>query len=223
MKKDYNKNFENTARELGWNCNHAQANPHLIIFSYPISDEMTYSFTIKDDEEMLANICYQCGSFDADLYVINQQCLPESRQKVIRTAEMISEEAQTIALKLKYLQEALEDVANDFLVDHLLQTAVNHGWNHDFIGNDMIELGQYTPAGEDFSIVVNRHTPVQDASAACFDFDEEDHVFMWLQAKRNGINGVPDLHTLVEDADAIHEMLLELRNAMEAAETEFYA
>lgn len=51
-------------------------------------------------------------------------------------------------------------------------------------------------------------------------FDTERHVHELLDAKDNGFRGVPSLKTLVEDADAIQEMLEELADAMEAVEEE---
>lgn len=172
---------------------------------------------------MLANICDRCGGFDADLYIIEQQCSLGSCQKAHKNAETISEEAQTIALKLEELHETLEDTAHDFLVDHLLQAVEDHGWNYAHIGNDMIELRRYTPAGEDFSIAVSRNDAVCDVFSRCINFDEEDHVSMWLQGKQAGVNGVPDWDTLVVDANEIHNMLWELYNVLEVAKTEFYA
>ena len=107
MKKEYNENLQNRARELGWTCHHAQANPSLIIFSYLIDNETTYSFTIRDDEEMLTSICDQCSGFDADLYILEQQCLPVSCQKASINDETISKEDQPIALKLEYLNNSM--------------------------------------------------------------------------------------------------------------------
>lgn len=38
------------------------------------------------------------------------------------------------------------------------------------------------------------------------NFDIEEHVMMWLEAKKNGMQGVPDVATLVEDAQKIEKM-----------------
>ncbi len=64
-----------------------------------------------------------------------------------------------------------------------------------------------TDAGEDFSFSANQFNLIDDIINVANDFDINDHVYMWLDAKRNGVSGVPDVVTLVEDAKAIQEML----------------
>lgn len=46
-------------------------------------------------------------------------------------------------------------------------------------------------------------------------FDTEEHVHNLLDAKENGVSGIPSLKELVEDADAIQGMLEELADALE--------
>ena len=38
-------------------------------------------------------------------------------------------------------------------------------------------------------------------------FDIDDHIEMWVEAKKNGVSGVPPTRTLVADAEAIDDML----------------
>jgi len=75
------------------------------------------------------------------------------------------------------------------------------------------DISFYTDAGEDF------HTSVHAADAEDFahamydaymDFDPEEHVTMWLNAKESGTSGVPDVITLVHDAEAIEKWLEQL-------------
>ena len=49
------------------------------------------------------------------------------------------------------------------------------------------------------------------------DFDVDDHIEMWIEARHNGVQGVPNTRTLVEDAEAIQDMLDELAEALSAA------
>ena len=82
------------------------------------------------------------------------------------------------------------------------------------------ELGQYSPAGEDFyiSFTTDLDDPYdveREVRAWHCGFDPEEHAAMWLEARiRNSCAGVPDMFTLVHDAEAIDEMLDELSDAV---------
>lgn len=72
------------------------------------------------------------------------------------------------------------------------------------------EVGQYSPAGEDFFFCFEHNNDVETAIAEikryAYDFDINEHVEMWVMA-RHSVSGVPDVVTLVEDAKAIQDML----------------
>ena len=75
------------------------------------------------------------------------------------------------------------------------------------------EFEKYSPAGEDFcfSIIAKNLAELKGELQYYYEnFDREDHVYELLEAKRNGFRGVPDLDTLVEDSQAIEDMLEEL-------------
>lgn len=83
----------------------------------------------------------------------------------------------------------------------------------------LVEFRQYSPAGEDFSFYVfyDALTDLAHELYTCWqDFDVDEHVKMWLDAKQNGVGGVPDVVTLVEDAKEIESMLEELYDAVKA-------
>lgn len=80
-----------------------------------------------------------------------------------------------------------------------------------------LELERYSPAGEDFIFTAGGTTPneiIGDIIDYARNFDTEDHITEMLIAKRNGLAGVPDVQTLVEDADEIAFMLCELSGAL---------
>lgn len=83
----------------------------------------------------------------------------------------------------------------------------------------LVEFSKYSPAGEDFSFYVF-YDALTDLAHELYtywqDFDVEEHVKMWLDAKQNGVGGVPDVVTLVEDAKEIESMLEELHDAVSA-------
>ena len=99
----------------------------------------------------------------------------------------------------------------------LCEAAEALGWSWGE-SDGMVELEMWSPAGEDFFFAVPRDDVVNGVREFSRTFDTEEHVSELLEAKRNGFAGVPDMKTLVEDADAIREMLGDLADAMEEAE-----
>ena len=79
-----------------------------------------------------------------------------------------------------------------------------------------VELEKYSPAGEDFIITVNAEDFVREVERYADDFDVDDHIAMWIEAKKNGTAGVPSTRELVHDAEDIQEMLNELAEALTA-------
>lgn len=78
-----------------------------------------------------------------------------------------------------------------------------------------VELEKYSPEGEDFSMIIDFETenPVdsflKDLKNYYEDFDPDEHAEMWIEGR--GQNGVPDsIRALIDDADAIKEMIFEL-------------
>lgn len=91
-------------------------------------------------------------------------------------------------------------------------------WNVTVYGEDVL-LKKASPAGEDFSISVSPDNLPDGVRTAAENFDVDDHVHMLLDAKRSGLSGVPDVRTLVDDAEAIQEMLEELATALECTDS----
>lgn len=84
------------------------------------------------------------------------------------------------------------------------------GWNV-YCGDDgWVELSQFSSAGEDFSFTVSENNLIEDVKDYAESFDSEEHAAMWYVAGKRGVRDVPSLHTLVEDADEIQEMLNDL-------------
>lgn len=92
------------------------------------------------------------------------------------------------------------------------------GWNVTVYEDD-VELRKTSPAGENFSISISSDSLPDSVRGAAENFDIDDHVYMMLDAKRSGLSGVPDVRTLVDDAEAIQEMLDELADALERADS----
>ena len=86
------------------------------------------------------------------------------------------------------------------------------GWSARQDG-DTVELENYSPAGEDLIVTLfldGEETIPKQLYNLYDDFDEEEHVTMWLEAKQSGTRGVPCLWTLVKDAEQITKMYQQL-------------
>lgn len=90
------------------------------------------------------------------------------------------------------------------------------GWDVT-VGNDgTVELEKYSPADEDFIFTVHMSNFVKEVEEYADDFDIDDHIAMWIEAKNNGTAGIPSTRELVHNAEAIKEMLNELAEALTA-------
>lgn len=71
-----------------------------------------------------------------------------------------------------------------------------------------VDLEWFTWAGEDFLVSLNGDDiPDEFYDYAFHEFDPEEHVSEWLDAKRSGVGGVPSLFTLVDDAEDIESFM----------------
>lgn len=85
----------------------------------------------------------------------------------------------------------------------------NLDWSiHEY--KDDVELEKYSPAGEDFFFCVDKKDFIKNVIEYAEDFDADDHAEMWVEC-RHTVSGVPQsIRTLIDDADDIKKMLLEL-------------
>lgn len=99
--------------------------------------------------------------------------------------------------------------------------AYDLGWDmtiydtHD--GQDEIEFESYSPLGE--NLILNFTVSDEDELALAVrdyydNFDIDEHVELWVEAKLSGANGIPRITDLVHDADEIDKMLDELAEAL---------
>ena len=96
-----------------------------------------------------------------------------------------------------------------------------NGWEVTKEHNELL-IRQETPAGEDFSFCVSDAYDPMEVFRYAEDFDAEEHCIMWLNAKWNGVSGVPDLFDLVDDARELQMMLDTLANDLIITERDEY-
>lgn len=89
----------------------------------------------------------------------------------------------------------------------------NHISIHEYQNSEDIEyeLEFHSNAGEDCIFTVSKEDFVTDLYHLSEEFDPEEHVEMWVEAKQNNsTTGIPDVFTLVEDAKWIQSFLKEI-------------
>jgi len=100
-----------------------------------------------------------------------------------------------------------------------LEVLENHGWAvSSYTDDGRIELEKYSPAGEDFSICVGVENLPAEVREYAASFDIDEHIEMWIEARKNGVSGVPSTRELVHDAEDIDKMLQEIAAALSRAE-----
>lgn len=107
---------------------------------------------------------------------------------------------------------------SDTTIDKLIDAIEEEGWNiYDCsFGDNEWEINKYSPAGEDFSFIINHegnaNIAIRKIKEYAEDFDIDEHVEMWIEARHNNVKGVPSASILVKDAIQIQEMLDKLAN-----------
>ena len=108
------------------------------------------------------------------------------------------------------------------LMDALIDAAELLDWSV-HIYDDYIEFEKYSPAGEDFIFTITGNDEarvVEQVREYAYDFDPDEHAEMWVESR--GKRGVPDsIRTLIDDADAIKEMVSELADALRKADEQY--
>lgn len=105
------------------------------------------------------------------------------------------------------------------LEEKYLDVLEKHEWRVcGYTDDGRVELEKYSPAGEDFIICLNVENFPEAVAEYSADFDVDDHIERWIEARRNGVGGVPPTRELVTDAEAIAEMLRELTGALAESE-----
>lgn len=77
-----------------------------------------------------------------------------------------------------------------------------------------VEIEKYSPAGEDFSVCAEVENFPEAVMEYYMDFDVDEHIEMWVEARRNGVSGIPSVRRLAVDAEEINKMLEELAIAL---------
>ena len=102
-------------------------------------------------------------------------------------------------------------------ITKIKEIAERLGWRVGEYDDGTVDFSKYSPAGEDFSFTVNAKEAEKEIYEFYNDFDVDEHVEMWIEARKSGTPGVPSTRELVEDAEDIYKMLKELASAVISA------
>lgn len=101
------------------------------------------------------------------------------------------------------------------LYEKYLTILESHDWSvSSYTDDGTVELEKYSPAGEDFLMCVDVDNFPESVAKYAADFDIDEHIEMWIEAKHNGVSGVPSVRELVHDAEDIDKMLQEIASAL---------
>ena len=101
---------------------------------------------------------------------------------------------------------------NETYFDELKKVVEPLGWHLTLLNDNDVEIGNYSPAGEDITFSLSGDSSyAKQIIDYAEDFDEDEHVKMWINS---GASGVPSIKELVEDAEEIQKMLNELADAV---------
>lgn len=101
------------------------------------------------------------------------------------------------------------------LSDRHIAILENRNWYVSCYTNDgRVEIETTSPAGEDFIICVDVENFAESVAEYAANFDIDEHIEMWIEARNNGVRGVPSTRELVHDAEDIDAILQELADAL---------
>lgn len=123
------------------------------------------------------------------------------------------DEKSIYGVTVRYFYDEAEDSVS------IEEVAAELGWAVAFNDNDKtVIFSNCSPKGEDleYEIEYDELADIYDEMlCVAEDFDEDEHVAMWVDANRSGTGGVPTVAELVEDAAEIRKMLWDLTNKLE--------
>ena len=136
---------------------------------------------------------------------------------ILDSDDILAMEDDSIGIRTNEGINFLEEYSENTEIPQWFVDAVEElDWSCKDSGSDVV-LENWSPAGEDLIIYAEK----SDLVGSLFDnyqyFDKGEHIKTLLDAKANGFAGVPDIDTLVEDADDILLMYKELADKVAEA------
>ena len=136
---------------------------------------------------------------------------------ILDSEDILAMEDDSIEVRTNEGINFLEEYIEDSEIPQWFVDAVEElDWSCKDAGSN-VELENWSPAGEDLIIYVDKGQWVADLFDNYENFDTAEHVKLLLDAKAHGFRGVPDEEVLVEDAEEILLMYKELADKVAEA------
>lgn len=102
--------------------------------------------------------------------------------------------------------------------EKLLSKVKEAGWTVETEDEHSYRFGKFSPAGQDFSIVVEGED-ADELTKSIYEryenFDVSEETYLWLDDTGHGKNGAPyHMKDLLEDMEACEQMILDLYNGL---------
>lgn len=111
----------------------------------------------------------------------------------------------------------------DDIIKEYLDILEKREWSvSGYTDDGRVELEWWSPAGEDFLVCVNVENFPDEILDYSDDFDPDEHIEMWVEARANGRQDVPGARRLAKDAEDIQKELDELAFELQEAERKLW-
>lgn len=166
---------------------------------------------------------YIAERLDKELNVINDTVTRIARERDIPEEAFLPYEDIRQSVFEQFATDHMSEIL-DRLYKHLtpmFEAIQDLGYKVTRIDNTVI-LTNYSPAGEELNITLSldgEDSVTLQLYMLYDNFDEEDHAYDLLDAKKNGLVGVPSIRELIDDAVAISDMYKQLYDAAVNART----
>ena len=99
------------------------------------------------------------------------------------------------------------------MINRIIEKADELDWKCRVGSDGDLEFEKWSPAGEDFVFYVSGPDFVRGVKEYAANFDADEHAELYVECR--GQRGVPSsIRALIDDADAIQEMLTKLADAL---------
>ena len=184
---------------------------------YPLLEEKGYEPTHENVRALMLNT----NDFEDVSEYINESLTRLFDDEIDSCEEILERSAAKTMPEKSFHVRSAEEIAGVIAMDSAkeqqayLNICEENGWSYSIDEKwNEVELSKSSPAGEDFSFIVSLEDLPDEVHSFIFNFDVDEHVDMWIEARRAGVEGVPTTQELVDDAEAIEQMLEELSRAL---------
>ena len=184
---------------------------------YPLLEEKGFEPTHENARSLMLNT----NDFEGVSEYINENFMMLFDGEIASVEEVLEQSPAKTMPEKSFHTRSAEEIAGALIMkltkeqQAYLDICEKNGWSYSIDEKyNEVELSKSSPAGEDFSFIVSLEDIPDKVHSFSFNFDIDEHVDMWISARRAGVSGVPNTRSLADDAEAIEQMLEELSSAL---------